>query len=88
MEIGDRVRENTKPVAGEVKVLEDTTLPSGLFLAKGAVLNPDGWIIGTIESVGIENDWHVDWDDGRRTDQNEVHQQEGKRKGQPCLVKV
>lgn len=89
MQIGDRVRENVKRSEVEVKIAEDVTLPSGLILAKGTILNPDGWIFGTIESAGLENDWHVDWDDGRRTDQNETHNREGnKHHGQPCLVKV
>ena len=78
MKIGDRVKENVK---------QPRTM---LLLLAGQPVLDDGvplWVevAGTIESVGRECGWHVDWDDGRRTDQNETYAQ-GKRKGEPCLI--
>lgn len=79
MKIGDRVVENVKQPRTMPLVLEGVTLMD----EAGAPL----WVqvSGIIESKGLACDWHIDWDDGRRTDQNEIYAS-GRREGEPCLI--
>lgn len=82
MKIGDRVRENVRDP--HMMVPSKDQAPQALD-ENGRPAPVE--VFGTIDREGAENEWHVIWDDGRETDQNEFYAK-GKREGEPCLLLV